>query len=93
MSGIDFFCSVDKVKGVDGNARVVITFDGKYLSHTEQVCACRNLYQHVTFFVIEFRFWTGNKSLSTVIIPLFTLISLLVQKSDNMVSKLRREAP
>ncbi|XP_078173702.1 cyanase [Carex rostrata] len=50
MSGIDFFCSVDKVKGVDGNARVVVTFDGKYLSHTEQ-------------------------------------------KSDNMVSKLRREAP
>ncbi|KAF3328079.1 cyanate hydratase [Carex littledalei] len=50
MSGIDFFCSVDKVKGVDGNARVVITFDGKYLSHTEQ-------------------------------------------RSDNMVSRLRREAP
>ncbi|KAK9137791.1 hypothetical protein Sjap_008385 [Stephania japonica] len=36
MSAIDFFCSVDKVQGVDGKDRVVITFDGKYLSHTEQ---------------------------------------------------------
>lgn len=37
MSAIDFFCSVDKVKGVDGKDRVVVTFDGKYLPHTEQV--------------------------------------------------------
>lgn len=36
MSAIDFFCSVDKVKGVDGKDRVVLTFDGKYLPHTEQ---------------------------------------------------------
>ncbi|KAK2985198.1 hypothetical protein RJ640_010487 [Escallonia rubra] len=36
MSAIDFFCSVDKVKGVDGKDRVVITFDGKYLPYTEQ---------------------------------------------------------
>ncbi|KAK9140350.1 hypothetical protein Scep_010031 [Stephania cephalantha] len=36
MSAIDFFCSVDKVQGVDGKDRVVITFDGKYLPHTEQ---------------------------------------------------------
>lgn len=35
MSAIDFFCSVDKVKGVDGKERVVVTFDGKYLPHTE----------------------------------------------------------
>ncbi|CAK8570668.1 unnamed protein product [Lathyrus sativus] len=35
MSAIDFFCSVDKVKGVDGKERVVLTFDGKYLPHTE----------------------------------------------------------
>ncbi|KAF5185081.1 Cyanate hydratase [Thalictrum thalictroides] len=35
MSAIDFFCSVDKVKGVDGKDRVVVTFDGKYLPHTE----------------------------------------------------------
>ncbi|KAK9160565.1 hypothetical protein Syun_006906 [Stephania yunnanensis] len=33
---IDFFCSVDKVQGADGKDRVVITFDGKYLAHTEQ---------------------------------------------------------
>uniref|UniRef100_A0A5B7AU12 Putative cyanate hydratase n=1 Tax=Davidia involucrata TaxID=16924 RepID=A0A5B7AU12_DAVIN len=36
MSAIDFYCSVDKVKGVDGKDRVVLTFDGKYLSYTEQ---------------------------------------------------------
>ncbi|KAI3697139.1 hypothetical protein L6452_29923 [Arctium lappa] len=35
MSAIDFFCSVDKVQGVDGKDRVVLTFDGKYLPHTE----------------------------------------------------------
>lgn len=37
MSAIDFYCSVDKVQGVDGKDRVVITFDGKYLPYTEQV--------------------------------------------------------
>lgn len=37
MSAIDFYCSVDKVKGVDGKDRVILTFDGKYLPHTEQV--------------------------------------------------------
>lgn len=37
MSAIDFYCSVDKIKGVDGNDRVVVTLDGKYLSHSEQV--------------------------------------------------------
>ncbi|XP_038722607.1 cyanate hydratase-like [Tripterygium wilfordii] len=36
MSAIDFYCSVDKVKGIDGKDRVVLTFDGKYLPHTEQ---------------------------------------------------------
>ncbi|XP_073002452.1 cyanate hydratase [Typha latifolia] len=36
MSAIDFYCSVDKVQGVDGNNRVVITFDGKYLPYSEQ---------------------------------------------------------
>ncbi|GER52257.1 cyanate hydratase [Striga asiatica] len=36
MSAIDFYCSVDKVKGIDGKDRVVVTFDGKYLPYTEQ---------------------------------------------------------
>ncbi|CAM8940866.1 unnamed protein product [Rhodiola kirilowii] len=36
MSAIDFYCSVDKIKGVDGKDRVVVTFDGKYLPFTEQ---------------------------------------------------------
>ncbi|KAL4284465.1 hypothetical protein GQ457_16G030020 [Hibiscus cannabinus] len=36
MSAIDFYCSVDKVKGLDGKERVVVTFDGKYLPYTEQ---------------------------------------------------------
>ncbi|KAL5561152.1 hypothetical protein UlMin_030899 [Ulmus minor] len=35
MSNIDFYCSVDKVKGVDGKDRVVVTFDGKYFSYSE----------------------------------------------------------
>ncbi|KAM0827435.1 hypothetical protein ACQ4PT_068201 [Festuca glaucescens] len=39
MSAIDFYCTVDKVKGVDGKDRAVITFDGKYLPHTEQKSA------------------------------------------------------
>ncbi|XVF62816.1 hypothetical protein PTKIN_Ptkin09bG0038900 [Pterospermum kingtungense] len=36
MSAIDFYCSVDKVKGVDGKDRVAVRFDGKYLPYTEQ---------------------------------------------------------
>ncbi|PQQ15047.1 cyanate hydratase [Prunus yedoensis var. nudiflora] len=36
MSAIDFYCSVDKVKGVDGKDRVALVFDGKYLPHSEQ---------------------------------------------------------
>uniref|UniRef100_A0A2P2Q5C9 Cyanate hydratase n=1 Tax=Rhizophora mucronata TaxID=61149 RepID=A0A2P2Q5C9_RHIMU len=36
MSAIDFNCSVDKVKTVDGQTRVVVTFDGKYLPFNEQ---------------------------------------------------------
>jgi hypothetical protein len=38
MSAIDFYCSVDKVEGADGKTRVVVTFVGKYLPYTEQVC-------------------------------------------------------
>ena len=37
MSAIDFYCSVDKVKGVDGKDRAVVTLDGKFLPYTEQV--------------------------------------------------------
>ncbi|KAJ6828839.1 cyanate hydratase [Iris pallida] len=36
MSAIDFYCSVDKIQGVDGKDRVVVTLDGKYLPYTEQ---------------------------------------------------------
>ncbi|KAL6292289.1 hypothetical protein ACE6H2_000431 [Prunus campanulata] len=36
MSAIDFYCSVDKVKGVDGKDRIALVFDGKYLPHSEQ---------------------------------------------------------
>nr|GMD67787.1 cyanate hydratase [Ipomoea batatas] len=43
MSAIDFYCSVDKVKGVDGKDRVVVTLDGKYLPYTEQVCGMENV--------------------------------------------------
>ncbi|PWA50050.1 hypothetical protein CTI12_AA476130 [Artemisia annua] len=37
LSAIDIFCSVDKVKGIDGKDSVVLTFDGKDLPHTDQV--------------------------------------------------------
>ncbi len=39
MSAIGFYCSVEKVKGKEGEDRVVITMNGKYLPHTEQVRA------------------------------------------------------
>ena len=36
MSAIDFFMRVEKVKGSQGEDRVVITFNGKFLPHVEQ---------------------------------------------------------
>ncbi|KAL5702378.1 cyanase [Ranunculus cassubicifolius] len=39
MSAIDFYCSVDKVKGAHGEDRVLLTFDGKFLPYTEQKAA------------------------------------------------------
>ena len=37
MSAIGFYCTVEKVKGNDGEDRVVVIFNGKYLPHTVQV--------------------------------------------------------
>lgn len=37
MSAIGYYCSVEKVKGKDGEDRVVIIMNGKYLNYTEQV--------------------------------------------------------
>jgi len=48
MSAIDFYCSVDKVQGVDGKDRVVVTFDGKYLPYSEQVSHVLMLLYHVS---------------------------------------------
>eukprot|EP00873_Tetraselmis_striata_P005507 jgi/Tetstr1/425771/TSEL_001556.t1 len=39
MSAIDFYMSVDKLKGLSGEDRVVITFNGKFLPHVEQLAA------------------------------------------------------
>lgn len=36
MSAIGFYCSVDKVVGSEGEQRVVVTFNGKFLPHIEQ---------------------------------------------------------
>eukprot|EP00904_Undaria_pinnatifida_P008165 jgi/Undpi1/4479/HiC_scaffold_17.g07833.m1 len=36
MSAIDFYLTVDKIKGAQGEDRVVITFNGKFLPHIEQ---------------------------------------------------------
>jgi len=52
MSAIDFYCSVDKVQGVDGKDRVVLTFDGKYLPHSEQV-SCLFLFFRMSFCCTE----------------------------------------
>ena len=60
MSAIDFYCSVDKVKGADGKDRVVITYDGKYLPYTEQVS-------------LTYRTQSGKISLCTYLVRLFWL--------------------
>ncbi|GBG93495.1 hypothetical protein CBR_g71972 [Chara braunii] len=36
MSAIDFVCKVEKKTGKQGEPRVVLTFDGKFLPHVEQ---------------------------------------------------------
>ncbi|KAL8481084.1 hypothetical protein ACS0TY_027570 [Phlomoides rotata] len=65
MSAIDFYCSVDKVKGADGKDRAVVTFDGKYLPYTEQVCSIL-LYMHscmCPYFLKEVKNVIGCKEL------------------------------
>ncbi|KAL2634635.1 hypothetical protein R1flu_006114 [Riccia fluitans] len=39
MSAIGFYCTVEKQKGTEGEDRVVVTLNGKYLPHTEQKAA------------------------------------------------------
>lgn len=39
MSAIDFYVTVDKIKGSQEEDRVVITFNGKFLPHIEQTAA------------------------------------------------------
>ena len=36
MSAIDLYVTVDSVKGVSGEDRVVLTLNGKFLPHIEQ---------------------------------------------------------
>lgn len=37
MSAIGYYCNVEKVKGKEGEDRVVIIMNGKFLPHVEQV--------------------------------------------------------
>ena len=37
MSAIDFYCTVGKIKGAGGEDRVLITLNGKFLPHVEQL--------------------------------------------------------
>ncbi|CAM6083574.1 unnamed protein product [Calypogeia fissa] len=37
MSAIGFFATVDKIKGTEGEDRVLVTLNGKFLPYTEQV--------------------------------------------------------
>ena len=39
MSAIDLYLTVDSVKGVSGEDRVVVTMNGKYLPHIEQLAS------------------------------------------------------
>ncbi|BBN07324.1 cyanate lyase [Marchantia polymorpha subsp. ruderalis] len=39
MSAIGFYCTVNKIKGKEGEDRVVVTMNGKFLPHIEQVAA------------------------------------------------------
>ncbi|KAL3687752.1 hypothetical protein R1sor_014061 [Riccia sorocarpa] len=39
MSAVGFYCSVEKQKGKEGEDRVVVILNGKYLGHTEQKSA------------------------------------------------------
>ena len=39
MSAIDMYARVDRVKGAQGEDRVCITLNGKYLPHVEQIVA------------------------------------------------------
>jgi peptidoglycan/xylan/chitin deacetylase (PgdA/CDA1 family) len=41
MSAIDFYFSVGERRGAAGERRVVLTLDGKFLPHIEQVCRAR----------------------------------------------------
>jgi len=36
MSAIDMYATVEKVKGSQGEDRVLLTFNGKFLPHVEQ---------------------------------------------------------
>ena len=37
MSAVGYYCSVEKVKGKEGEDRVVIIMNGKFFPHVEQV--------------------------------------------------------
>ena len=70
MSAIDFFCSVDKVKGVDGKERVVLTFDGKYLPHTEHVSHILSVIKQATVYLIYLSVWANSWVAGRIIIIL-----------------------
>lgn len=36
MSAIGFYATIDRIKGLEGEDRVVITFNGKFLPYVEQ---------------------------------------------------------
>jgi cyanate lyase len=85
MSAIDFYCSVDKVKGVDGKDRVVVTFDGKYLPYTEQVCGLLLLRLLPSFFfpyLGRYCLWIINNSGQVLILPwsIFVLESWILKE-------------
>jgi len=93
MSAIDFYCSVDKIKGVDGKDRVVVTFDGKYLPHSEQVSFFLFLFSvrfwSTQYSMIKLYLWSINIHTQTFLLHMIYCIRLLLLMLS-MVMKLNK---
>lgn len=73
MSAIGYFCSVEKIKGKDGEERVVILMNGKFLPYTEQVW--RNLVRAYWFHSSETVFFFESECMIWVSILIVVFFS------------------
>jgi cyanate lyase len=49
MSAIDFYCTVDRMEGTQGERRVVITFNGKQVAGDAGVASVGDLQMHLLY--------------------------------------------